>query len=531
MAKLMPNPWKHPKTGVYYLRLRVPEDLHPYLRKREYKKSLRTKNLSEAKIRFAILHAETLSRWAKLKEGKQRLTDRQIVALSGDIYRAALVKWDERPEEMSAAYALRGLLIDNALQQLTPSGKPRTANMIGWPLEELISNEVDEALAPHGLALEPESRERLMKRSADALVQAYGQASREALGHYQPDPHANRFPPFEPPHSNQLATRTKIDSDYKAYLDRLTDVAKSTLKRWSSILRKLMESARKSDLRAITSDDIETWMSASLASGRMTPRTFKENDLVAIKAIFNRAISDKILVRSPAADVKLRVSKRDKGRDMRGFFDDEATIILRATLASPPKRLAPHHAAARRWVPWLCAYTGARVNEITQLRACDIKHLEKHWCILITPEAGTQKTLSKRWVPLHEHLIEQGFLDFVNTKRGVTPLFTAAKSGEDRKTSLSELTGAHLAKWVRSLGITDPDVAPNHGWRHRFKTDARNCIPADARNAIQGHAPATAGDEYGDFPPRILGPEMAKFPRIELVGSPIRGELRHKARE
>ena len=26
-----------------------------------------------------------------------------------------------------------------------------------------------------------------------------------------------------------------------------------------------------------------------------------------------------------------------------------------------------------------------------------------------------------------------------------------------------------LAKWVRELGITDPEVQPNHGWRHSFK--------------------------------------------------------------
>ncbi|MEC5293197.1 hypothetical protein, partial [Aurantimonas sp. C2-3-R2] len=31
---------------------------------------------------------------------------------------------------------------------------------------------------------------------------------------------------------------------------------------------------------------------------------------------------------------------------------------------------------SRRWVPWICAYTGARVNEITQLRRQDIKQID-----------------------------------------------------------------------------------------------------------------------------------------------------------
>jgi integrase len=279
-----------------------------------------------------------------------------------------------------------------------------------------------------------------------------------------------------------------------------------------------MDSAGKTDLRFISTDDIKLWMNNALESGKMTRRSFKRNNLVAIKTIFARAVEEEVLLSDPAHRVKLRVSKHETGRDMRGFFDDEMNTILAATLAKPSKRMAAYNAVARRWVPWLCAYTGARVNEITQLRASHVKRLENFWCIKITPEAGTQKTLSVRWVPLHEHLIEQGFLKFALAKKGDTPLFTPSVSEprEDRTMSLSERVGAHLAKWVRGLGIDDPEVAPNHGWRHRWKTEARDLIPKDCRDAIQGHAPATQADEYGDFPPRLLGPLIAKLPRIVL---------------
>src|SRR5208282_251882 len=40
----------------------------------------------------------------------------------------------------------------------------------------------------------------------------------------------------------------------------------------------------------------------------------------------------------------------------------------------------------------------------------------------ISPEAGTTKTGKARTVPLHEHLVEQGFLAFV-TANGAGPLF------------------------------------------------------------------------------------------------------------
>lgn len=43
MALSMSRPWKHPKTGIYWLRRGVPDDLRPIIGKREIKLSLKTK--------------------------------------------------------------------------------------------------------------------------------------------------------------------------------------------------------------------------------------------------------------------------------------------------------------------------------------------------------------------------------------------------------------------------------------------------------------------------------------------------------
>lgn len=42
MGRLMPQPWKHPKTGMYWFRKAVPERLRAVVGKREIKFSLRT---------------------------------------------------------------------------------------------------------------------------------------------------------------------------------------------------------------------------------------------------------------------------------------------------------------------------------------------------------------------------------------------------------------------------------------------------------------------------------------------------------
>jgi integrase len=184
--------------------------------------------------------------------------------------------------------------------------------------------------------------------------------------------------------------------------------------------------------------------------------------------------------------------------------------------------MSPENADARRWIPWLCAYTGARVNEMTQLRASDIKEVDGLWCVCITPAAGSVKNRRERMVPLHPHLVDQGFVEFAGQKKGDTPLFysLARQRGSDRKNPTYVSVGNKLAEWVVGLGIDDPLVMPNHGWRHRFKTIGRkvkmNWLILDA---IQGHAPRTEGEKYGVVPPDVMYPEILKHPRYEVVAA------------
>lgn len=248
-----------------------------------------------------------------------------------------------------------------------------------------------------------------------------------------------------------------------------------------------------------------------------------------MKSIFAYAVRNGRLRENPAKGIYVEEAWGKKAAKMRGFFDEEAKAILRASLAEPPARMSAHQASARRWAPWLCAYTGARVNEITQLRGQDVVERDGYWCVSITPDAGSQKQGMARLVPLHEHLIEQGFVAFAQKFRPAQPLFhtyempeigTDKEKSEHRRraAAAAATTSGRLATWVRSLReVTAGDVHPNHGWRHRFKTEGRACgIDPIKLDAIQGHAPATEGDKYGDNPPRVTAPEIAKLPRIEL---------------
>jgi hypothetical protein len=60
----MSRPWKHPKTGTYWLRKRVPDELIKLVRKREELRTLATKDPAVAKVKHAAALAEIEAKWA-----------------------------------------------------------------------------------------------------------------------------------------------------------------------------------------------------------------------------------------------------------------------------------------------------------------------------------------------------------------------------------------------------------------------------------------------------------------------------------
>ena len=139
----------------------------------------------------------------------------------------------------------------------------------------------------------------------------------------------------------------------------------------------------------------------------------------------------------------------------------------------------------------------------------------------LSPSAG-KIIRTARTVPLHEHLIEQGFASFVE-EIGSGPLFYAprptrpATAGSKPVQSAAERTRGKLGQWVRSLGIDDPELSPNHAWRHTFKAQAaRFGMSERCSDAITGHAPPTAGRTYGKPTPEDLAEAMRTFPRYDV---------------
>lgn len=276
----------------------------------------------------------------------------------------------------------------------------------------------------------------------------------------------------------------------------------------------------------MTTDDGYRWADHLIEQG-MVKKSVRDVWIASLKATAGFMVERRKLSKNPFAGIRIRGAKGTKASNKKGFSDAQAETILTATLATPSHLTTPETRAARRWVPWICAYTGARVNEITSLLPSDVRQDPETgiWCFYLRPEMT--KGDYERVVPAHSHLIAQKFLQYVEKRRKARlPLFydpKRARGGENANPQWQKIA-QRLGGWVvESLHIAG--VKPNHGWRHRFKSVARHVdMHPEVEKFITGHGGSDDSDviakvsmEYGDAWVATLKKTIEKYPRYEIA--------------
>jgi integrase len=125
------------------------------------------------------------------------------------------------------------------------------------------------------------------------------------------------------------------------------------------------------------------------------------------------------------------------------------------------------------------------------------------------------KTDEARDVVLHRQIIEEGFSQFYEgSKPGY--FFINPSAGELGVRKAVKTARNKINAFVREV-VKDPNVDPSHGWRHRFKTAGiEQSVAMRVLDAIQGHAPRNASEDYGDVTVKARANAIAKFPAINV---------------
>lgn len=404
------------------------------------------------------------------------------------------------------------------------------------------ASEAADFLARERVALNPEGRRQFLSAVVDELMASNALLRRRASGDYAPDPRPERFPEWRPPAIPSVKTPEGASqlgpmALYKAWATaNEARTSPSTRNRWITVFRDLERFNGGKDVMTFTETDALKWRDELRATDR-TEKTVNFQYIAAAKAVFGWAARPKtddggaLLDVNPFANFKMGArngaKKAVKLRE-RSFRLEEMSILLPAAQATILTPKASGILKAKRWAPWLLAYTGARPGEICQLRKQDLRQVQDRWALRLTPEAGTIKDREARIVPVHLHLVEMGLVDFIEGE-GEGPLFF--KLGALRRTTPDdpsnprrfphEKVANNLAGWVRWLGIKDPGIKPNHAWRHTFKTRALvEGIDSVVADFICGHSPKTVGDAYyaleGDAGWPALVRAIDAFPRYRI---------------
>lgn len=479
--------------------------------------SLRTSDPAEVKIRQARIAAYLESVWRSLRADQPiPLSHRNAVALAKRAYsawaegrdRTAIVSLDMETRLPSSDH-----LVDEARPESLEAALHHLTEILdddGRDLEPTFGPSLDAGLLAvgHG-ALEPASRRAALRAFGDAFVDGLAARVRQARGDYSPDPKAGRFPEYAPASkSPSYASLTGLVEAWWVEA-KAAGRTQSTYESYRNTFARLTRFLQHDDAASVTPSDIVRFKDVRLAEG-VSPKTVGDSDIAALRSVMDWAVSNHKLVANPAKAVKVKRPKSVVVRD-KGFRADEATAILSHSLSYRRGRESAKTFAAKRWVPWLCAYTGARLGEMVQLRKSDLRKEGGWWVVTISPEAGTVKDKEVREVLLHSHLVETGFVSFVEAAPEGHLFIKPPKVGDAR--GVWRACKNRVTEFVREV-VKDPNVAPNHGWRHAFKTVGREAGIADSvLDAICGHAAKSVGGSYGGVSLKTQQQAMAKFPR------------------
>lgn len=542
MSTIMPSLTKAP-NGDWFARKVIPADVRDAyqraygVRCEERFRLTAVKSAGEAKAAFAGWVALMEGRVAALRAAASGspldLSQRQIDELAGRWYdwfirqceaeAAHVAELDHLYERYETAVQSTADLVEDDGEGAERSAH-HAARVRAFVLE---ASRLPTWLAGEGIRLSLDAHDRFVDTVENDLLAALSVLRRRAGGDYRPDTHRARFPQSTQTAASpllQMPSAAKLTgwNSWDAFEARVKErqPQASTINRWRAVFDHLNKHVDGRDVALISDEDAVGWKD-KLMSGAVSGRTVNEVWLTAARRVFNWVKDQKKISANPFDGVKVATSRA--GGTKGEFRDEDAYAILAASLSPQSPRLSPSFRAAIRWVPWLCAYTGSRPGEITQLRKEDIEqHRAGFWMLHIRPEAGTVKGAVARTVVIHEHLIEQGFIAFVKGAPN-GPLFYDPKSAGSRAKGDDPLNPPRppyvqvrqkLGDWVRKLGITDKAVSPNHAWRHTFKRRAaRAKIEQRLRDAFCGHSSGNVGSIYERPSVEDLADAIKEFPR------------------
>lgn len=293
-----------------------------------------------------------------------------------------------------------------------------------------------------------------------------------------------------------------------------TMVEQRHLSYFVKVLDELPQSYGKSAKDAARSIDEILLLAKALPEEKvgLSPRTINGH-LDRLSLLLTTAQSEGLGISATLKMNLLRVPETQRARDKRDPFEPhQIARIFKHPIwtgcKNPNRRHLPGKLVQKDafyWGPILAAYTGARREELLGLAPDDIMTIDGVTCINIRVNAnrGLKSEAARRIIPLHQHLLELGFLEF-----------SAARQARKGRALFPELVPTNTSDsfgdnffytWDRVLDLQlgeDGAGMSFHCWRHYviafLKTDPS--VTDKERRDLAGHVGSDVHDEVYDKP-------------------------------
>jgi hypothetical protein len=345
----------------------------------QVKFSLQTRDPATAKERNGLATAQLERLFEALRNGPQRLTRRQVVALAGELYVELTSRFQDDPGEAD---------IWRLARERHKRGLADPVQMEQW-----FGESADDLLLRKGPVIDAESRTALLKEVGRAFIEVSDRLEMNANGDYGADTNAARFPSWAStaPAAPAPARAPKTSLTFDDLFDRWRRERKpsaSTVTTWRTYVAALRKHVGHDDPSRVTKADIVAWKDLLVADG-YAPKGIRDGQLSAAKTLFKYAVDNDLLSTNPGAEVKLLV-KRKAGSGRLPYSDDEVAHLL----ALADRETKPY----LRWLPWLMALSGARVGEVAQLWGRRVTEVDGVVVMQLAPaeDGGRSRTRGQR---------------------------------------------------------------------------------------------------------------------------------------
>ena len=178
---------------------------------------------------------------------------------------------------------------------------------------------------------------------------------RRARGDHSPDSRPEQFPQASPDAHGGLP-----GWDLFVAWEATAKPKPATVLRWRAVFLKLQEDFRERPIASLSFQEALEWVQA-LVNAKRSAATVADVWLSAARTVCAWGKLHQKITHNPFAGLPFKATAKPRLRED-AFTAQETQTILSAALGIGNTH-KPFN-AVKRWVPWLCAYSGARVGEI-----------------------------------------------------------------------------------------------------------------------------------------------------------------------